>query len=407
MIRTVVVAALATVLIGQRAAAAQELTLTLDDALARAREHAPAVLVARTRIDEARGAQVDAAAPAPDNPKLGGSVGPRWSPGGQSADWQVEVSQALRPPGERTALLAAATAGVEQAAALAEDAARQALGDVARAFLTTLAAQERVRVTAEDEEAAFAVRGAVEQRAVAGDATALDVHLARVEAVRTRAGRGAAEAALATGLASLRAQLALDPGAPLHLDGALAVAGGFDLPTLLAHVADRPDVRAFEAERRTAEAEVRVGRSMALPAVDLRAGYAREGGDQLVTGGISLTLPAFQRGQGTRRSARARAERARIEADAARRTAEAEVRGAHEAWRQLSDAARDVEAEGLPALAGAETLALRSYQAGEIGLEALVLTRRQAQDTRLALLDRLLDAALAAVDLQVRAGVLP
>ena len=65
------------------------------------------------------------------------------------------------------------------------------------------------------------------------------------------------------------------------------------------------------------------------------------------------------------------------------------------------------EAEAVPLSVENESLARRSYEAGQIGLTDLLALRRETVDTRLRYLDALLDAALARFNLRVAAGELP
>jgi outer membrane protein TolC len=60
----------------------------------------------------------------------------------------------------------------------------------------------------------------------------------------------------------------------------------------------------------------------------------------------------------------------------------------------------------LPAIADNEALARRSFEVGEIDLGELLQVRREILETRLAYLDLLLAARLAAVELETKAGVL-
>ena len=64
---------------------------------------------------------------------------------------------------------------------------------------------------------------------------------------------------------------------------------------------------------------------------------------------------------------------------------------------------RDV---ALPAARDNESLASRSFEAGEINLLNLLLVRQDVTATRLAFIDALTDAAMAAVEIDARAGVL-
>ena len=67
-------------------------------------------------------------------------------------------------------------------------------------------------------------------------------------------------------------------------------------------------------------------------------------------------------------------------------------------------AVEELEASALPLLDENESLARRSYEAGEMGLAELLLVRRETLDTRREYLDRLRAAAVAAVDVLASAG---
>ncbi|MBA2538368.1 MAG: hypothetical protein H0V17_01930 [Deltaproteobacteria bacterium] len=67
-------------------------------------------------------------------------------------------------------------------------------------------------------------------------------------------------------------------------------------------------------------------------------------------------------------------------------------------------AAEILENEAVPLSIENETAASASYRAGKIDLGALLVIRREVLDTRREHLDRLLDAAVAGVDLWIARG---
>jgi outer membrane protein, heavy metal efflux system len=69
-------------------------------------------------------------------------------------------------------------------------------------------------------------------------------------------------------------------------------------------------------------------------------------------------------------------------------------------------AVEELERDALPSLSDNETLARRSFEEGEIGLAELLLIRREAFELRTVYSDRLLEAAVAGIELESRAGVL-
>jgi outer membrane protein TolC len=83
-----------------------------------------------------------------------------------------------------------------------------------------------------------------------------------------------------------------------------------------------------------------------------------------------------------------------------------EVTTAFDIQKSKSDAAEQLRKDAVQALDENETLALRSFEEGEINVLDLLVIRRDAFETRLLYLSQLLEMKLAAVDLEAKAGVL-
>ena len=145
---------------------------------------------------------------------------------------------------------------------------------------------------------------------------------------------------------------------------------------------------------------------MAKPDYGLGVRYAREEGDHIVLGGVTLTLPVFSKGQELRAVGSARAARLRAELEAARVRVRLEVRAAFDAYNQRLAAVRVLEADAIPGLDENDTLTTRSFDVGQIGLPALLVIRREILETRFQYLDALLEAALARIDLDASAAIL-
>ncbi|HMF58762.1 MAG TPA: hypothetical protein VK595_00240, partial [Vicinamibacterales bacterium] len=106
-------------------AAAQQ-GLSLDQVLARARAHAPQVLSAAARIEEARSRMVGARLRAHENPTVEAVIGPRLSDGSRSTDLDLSAGQLFEPGSRRTARIAGAEAGIDRDSAAADEVRRQA-----------------------------------------------------------------------------------------------------------------------------------------------------------------------------------------------------------------------------------------------------------------------------------------
>jgi len=399
-------AALAAVLFLPREGSGQPIVLTLDDALARARERAPAILTARTQIDDARGRLAGASLWLPENPVIDGAAGSRFSANENLFEADVAIGQALGTWGRRQARIAVAEAGVEAAEATTAETARLVVHDVATAFLEALAAEQRYQLAVDMESVARDLQRVTARRHAAGDLPILDVNLARGAAARSIADTQVADADRLVRLDALRVLLGLDPEQPLAVRGALFTPRRFDLPTLVVEALKRPDLQSAAANLRQAEAEVRLADTFERPDFGVAASYARDDGDDVVLGGVRVSLPLVARGQELRATGLARAQRARIEVEAMERALRSAVRSAFEAYERQCDAVRAFEGETQAGLEENESLARRSYEAGHISLPELLLIRRETQEARRAYLDHLRSAAMAALELQRRAGVL-
>lgn len=385
---------------------AQERSLTLQDALALARERGAGIALAQGRIGETRARQVQAGRRFQENPVLEVESGPRFGDG-TSLDFEASVTQGLDSGRRRSARLAGTQAALERAEADLDEVRRQLLRDVWTAFVRARTEGERAALLRRSREAADALLAATERRYEAGEATALEQNRARTVAAGARADLMAAEATGSAVLAELKALLGLRPEATVDVRGDITPRPPLDLGALLARIDQRPDLRALAAGLREAEAEVLLGQALARPEWGVRGGVGREEDAEIVTAGVVVTLPVHNRGQETLAIGEARAAALRQEIATTRAAAEAEVRGRYVALERRLEAARELERTALPALDDNESLVLKSFEAGEIDLGELLLVRREILETRLAYLDRLLEASLTRFELEAAAGALP
>ena len=306
--------ALAGLLLWSSTAAAQTV-LTLEDVIARARDTAPHVVSARLAVEEARGRLIGASRRVTSNPGVELSVGARDGVG-RSTDVQIGLAQQFDPPGGRAARMAGATASVDQATAMVDQTIRDLVRDAAAAFQRALHATERVRLLTTSEALAASIFATADRRFRAGELAVLDVNLARASAAGARAERVAADAELVGALGDLRILLGIE--GPVTVRGTVGLPAPPDAAVLEAAVDQRPELRAIESAIREADAEVLVGRISARPAYGFVTRYEREAGDQIVFGGLTMSLPLFARGQEARAVGLARGTRLRAELDAAR-----------------------------------------------------------------------------------------
>ncbi len=236
---------------------------------------------------------------------------------------RIVVRQNLWDAG-RTSLGKEATAlGVEAASARRERTREEVAFGALRAFWDAVLAEELREVARAAEKAALAnvdlARALVEEgAAVPSDRLQAEVRLAEVRTLVVRAEEGVvvSRAALrqALGLSEDRA-FALEPPAVEGGDEA----GDADKRVDEARTA-RADLLALDAQARQAEVGERMARSRRLPVIGLGA-QAEWNGDGFFTNtgnnwsvGALLTVPVFEGNETRAKSARAAADRARVEA---------------------------------------------------------------------------------------------
>ena len=398
---TLVLGALAPpLLVGQNHA------LTYAQALDRARRRAPLILAAQDRINEARGRLLGAKVLLRENPLLELSAGPRYREGSDLIDAEIGISQSFELGGRRRSRIAAAQADVDREVASSQNTARQLLRDVATAFWQAVAAREQVQLARNADKVANELFESMQKRYEAGDITVLDFNVARTAAARTRVQLREAEAEQVRALGDLRIFLGMDVATPLAVEANLAEPGHYDLDQLTAEAIKRPDLEATAAELRQAEAEIQLGRGSAWPDVGLGFRFGRDEGSTIARGGLTFALPVFSRGQELRATGESRATRLRRELEAGRLAVVNEVKTAFEIQKRRAEAAEELRKNGVQALDENETLALRTFEEGEINLLDLLLIRRDSFETRLLYLGQLLEAKVAAAHLEARAGVL-
>jgi cobalt-zinc-cadmium efflux system outer membrane protein len=394
------------VAIGAFTAPADARTLTLEEALATARERAPALIAARMRVDEASARARAGGVLFTHNPVFAGSIGDRETPGeDDSTDLEFEVTQSFSMGGGRGARIAAGKADVAQASAEADMGMSFLLRDVEASFHRAVYENERVLLAASAESLAVDLVRIAERRFASGDVARLEVNVAKTALARARAEHNAAASARDESVADLRRLLGLAATDSVQVSGDLRAPTELALSDMLVLAAQRPDVRVLQAEIARADAETRMGGAQRWPRLDVGAGWKREQESEITSALVGLTLPLFDRGQLLRDESRARSRRLHGELTALQRALVVEVETAFSVYRKSVAAARALE-DAMPLVHENENLVRRGYETGQLGLGELLLLRREIIEAREVYMARLLDAALAGVELRRSAGVL-
>jgi len=382
--------------------------LTLEEAVAQARAHHPALAAARQRVEVARG-RAEQARLWP-NPELEFSAEdvPANHGGLSRAQNMIGIAQTVPFPGKKK--LDAQIGRQEITAAELEYLIREreVVRAVQSAFYRALAAQNKVGVAGELVVLNRSLVNIARQRIAAGavgeqERLRAEIEQERADVELTATQRELAEARLA---------LAAAMGKPRETIGALT--GELRVQAPVADVeatgaqllAQHPVLRGTAAARERAELELRRARLDPLPDVTLGVAGGRDFAERetMLEFRVSLPLPLFDRAQGRKRETRALAAAARHDATATEQQLLSELK---QIVARLRAAGEQVEAYRLRILPRAEEalkLAQTGYAAGKFGFLDLVDTQRTAAEVRLAYWDKVLELNLALADLEALAG---
>lgn len=376
-------------------------SLTAERVVALARAIAPQVRLAESQVMEMRSRLTGARALAPANPTIEG-VATRDERFERRTQWELSVPVGLGLG--RHARIGVARAELEREERRLADARRGAVGAALAAFYRVVHAERRVALSAERLALAADLRGTAAERHRVGDAPRLEVLLAETEEIRAESDLLAGREALARERIGLAAALGLASAESLRVSGDLADRAFVTRLLETASDAPRADVLAAESEARAARAARALARTAWLPGLAFRLNYGHEAGEPLARPGLAVTMPLFHLGFEDRGIARAREVRARTELERIRHASAAEREALNSIHASATAAADMLDRRALPRVRESESMARESYRAGKLDLPSLLIVRRDLLETRREHLDRLLDAALAGIDLAVARG---
>lgn len=387
-----------------RPADAGPLKVDLPIAVARARERAPEAVAALARIGEARARRTGAGVLFAQNPEVQIGAGQRF---GNERTWTIQgqLTQQLEPT-RRGARIRVADAEVAHAQALIEAELRELSYQVATVFLEARYADLAVELAQRDQDVATKAAEAADRRRKAGDITDLDVNLAKIALGRARSALAAAQSERAEAVGRLGSLIGAQPEDVITLAGDLKPAT-LTLDTLRAGVPARADVRAIEAEGRVAKAQGALANVNGRPDLGLWFGYQLDEGDTILLGGLSFTLPFWNRAQGDKAAARAKLRHVDLERAAVVTSASRQVVDAFEAYTRAREAVEVFERDVLPTLTDSEALLERTVQAGQITVNEYLVARQEILSGRSEHLQRQLQLAKAAASARFVAGGAP
>ncbi len=386
-------------------------TVTLEQALSTAFERSPRLESARAAVAEAEGRLVGAKT-YPFNPSLRLNGASRDRSVETTADYGVSVSQRIEIAGQRGHRIDAARAEISVAKAALQREQRLLAAEVSVAFIEALAARDRAKVAHSEMELVGTLFELSERRLAEGSGTQLDVNVATAELGRAEQQDGSARGDYMAARAVLAESLGMEASALPKPDGSLT--DKLDSPTpelktlLEAAQQNRADLLAFRHIEDSVDARLELARTSVWPSINLNLFANREESTYTILGGgVSFSIPLFQRNQGAIAQGQAQLRSVRAERDSARLAVLREVVTEHSRYRAARDSAERLRDRVLGSLMGSIELLQRSFSAGKSTWVDVLVMRRSFFDAHRALIESSATALRARVRLDLAAGQMP
>jgi cobalt-zinc-cadmium efflux system outer membrane protein len=378
--------------------AAQATALSRADALQTAIEHGGRLGIARADSAIASAALITARSR--PNPSATASYSKA------VPNYHVAVDIPIDFPALRQLRVRSAALGV-QAAQLRFQYARATIAlDADTAYTRAIAARERVGLSRRTALDADSLLHMVERRRDAGDASDMDVELARVNAGQQTNVAAGDSLTWISALLDLQAVLGMT-GQTLEVQATDSLMAPPDAPTLASTTLNEA-AAGIALESASLAAQLQHRSIWQTPSISLGVEYHDPGGQTglLPTIGFGIGLPLFDRNRGAIAQAEAERSRAAAELSLAQVTARSDI--AHALRERQSAVARVARDRVLVTSAQrVVTMSLTAYREGAQSLPNVLEAQRTARDVLAQYIDDLANAWVATAELRVLAIPVP
>ena len=385
---------------------------TLDDVLTAALAQHPRVQAARAQVSAAEGSRQTATAfPNPiatywmENARFPGQ-GPL---NGLDREISAYATLPLEPFLQRSSRVARTTGEVRAAEATVTGTEQQVALDAAHAFYRVALAQASVDAVRENRAAVEQLVGYLRTRVAQGANPEGELIRAEVERDRAETDVTLAEVDLLRAQATLRpflgATVTLATIRVAKLSAARNRAALAPLSDFAAHgLRERGELRTGRAKVEAAAGAVSVERSLLVRQLGATFGVKRTAGTNAMVGGVSVTVPLFDRNHGEIQRATGEQLAAEQEVRWLERTISSEIEGAYQVAERLTARVTAVQPT-LPARAEESLrIALAAYQEGAATLLQVLDASRALTDARLAVARLVAAASESVFELGMAAG---
>ena len=305
------------------------------------------------------------------------------------AEATLRLSNIVEMGGKRAARVGVVNRRLETLAAEQRIAELDLLIEVVRRFIDVATAQEQVNLQAQSTAIAQQTVSAIQPLVTAGQAPRLELGRANAALLRAQL----AEQAAAARLESARIRLAnMWASNTPQFDAVLAdfrtVGQAESIETVLAGLAENPDIEFYAAESRLLEAQLRLAQSRQQGDISWSAGirHLREFDDTGVVLGVTVPLFNKERASGAIRTARANLQEVETRRLTALNAIEGEIRSLHQSLQQAILEVNTLQQQVIPVLQDVQRQTQAAYAAGNYSYVEFISAQQEFLDAQLSLI---------------------
>jgi outer membrane protein, heavy metal efflux system len=384
--------------------------LAVEEAIATALVQNAELRSLRMEEEVARGQLEKAKLLSPGNPVVEGSGSRRDKPrdegSGRYTNYGLTLSQEFEVAGQRGLRISVFEKNMARVALEIRDRERGLTYEVKNAFARALAAKKRLSLTTEVSRVHHELLDFTRVKFTAGDVSVLQVNLAEVEYSKARKDIVLARREYNEGVLALQAAMGLLPLPAITVEGEIRpeMPSLPDKALLRQMLPERPDVKAASMEAEQARTAVRLVEREIVPNIVLGGFFDRNEGRSETGGTLSVAIPLFDRKQGERIQAGARAKQAHIRQAGLERAVEREFdldyANLLASQEELSLFVKEIIAKSSENL----DLLNLAYREGKISYFDVRVAQRETFEVQFAYLDALLRAQQAINALEKSTG---
>jgi cobalt-zinc-cadmium efflux system outer membrane protein len=341
---------------------------------------------------------------------------------GGERETSVGVSLPLEVGGQRRRRIELAQAELEAVEAEVMDRERRLANEVLGAYAEALSALRELEITEGLSDLDLQTTRFVQARVNEGESAPIELNLLQAEVDRLRSRRALVEGRLQAALIKLKSIAGIPVEVPLRLREGIATPQLKAPPASLEAATEialrtRPDLRLARLNEEVAQAGLRLARSQGRPDVTATTRYSMNRStfddtpvgpltdrDRLLTFGVSVGLPVFNKNQGAKAEAALLITQAKRRREFQEQLVRSEVASAFARYEAARTALNTFE-QGVIQRSTDNIRSIRAaYQLGEYRITDLLAEQRRLLDSQREFTDALAERYRALADLQMAIG---